>query len=90
MKLPGKTKPQVEKEQQQKEAERKVAEAKRELERIDMAAIRPLRAKLNGSDTEEDRNRLAELEQQAEEQRAIVQEYESSESEDESVACSLT
>ena len=82
MKLPGKTKLQVEQEQQQKEAERKVAEAKQELERIDMESIRPLRAKLNGSDTEEDRNRLAELEQQAEEQRAIVQEYESSESED--------
>ena len=82
MKLPGKTKLKIKQEQQQREAERKVAEAKRELERIDRAAIRPLRAKLNGNDTEEDRNRLAELEQQAEEQRAIVQEYESSESED--------
>ena len=75
-------KAEVEQQRQQRETEKVIKAAKRELEHIDMAAIRPLRAKLNGNDTEEDRNRLAELEQQAEEQRAIVQEYESSESED--------
>lgn len=74
MTLPGKTKPQVDQEQQQREAERTVAEAKQELERIDMAAIRPLRAKLNGNDTQADRDKLAELEAQADEQRKIIRE----------------
>lgn len=46
--------------------EERIAQLKSELEEIDRQAIRPLRAIAAGNDTEEDREKLAELEEQAE------------------------
>lgn len=46
--------------------EEKIAQLKSELDEIDRLAIRPLRAIAAGNDTEEDREKLAELEEQAE------------------------
>lgn len=58
------------------EPEVTVAELKSELEEIDKQAIRPLRAIAAGTDTEEDRETLAELERQAEAVRSQLAELE--------------
>lgn len=49
--------------------EERIAQLKSELEELDRQAIRPLRAIAAGTDTEEDRAILADLEQQAAELR---------------------
>lgn len=46
--------------------EDRILSLKNQLEELDRQAIRPLRAIAAGNDTEEDRNRLAELEERAE------------------------
>lgn len=46
--------------------EEHISQLKNELEELDRQAIRPLRAVAAGNDTEEDRDKLAELEEQAE------------------------
>ncbi len=51
-------------------------ELKGQLEELDLQAIRPLRAIAAGTDTEEDRAVLAELEEQAEQIRAQIGELE--------------
>lgn len=58
------------------ESEVSAEELKRQLEELDLQAIRPLRAIAAGTDTEEDRAVLAELEEQAEEIRAQLAELE--------------
>ncbi|MDE6724524.1 MAG: hypothetical protein K2J79_02870 [Ruminiclostridium sp.] len=52
--------------------EERIAQLKSELDEIDRQAIRPLRAIAAGNDTEEDRENLAELEEQAEEIRLQI------------------
>lgn len=56
--------------------EKRIAQLKIELEEIDRQAIRPLRAIAAGTDTEEDREVLADLEQQAAELRQQLDEIE--------------
>lgn len=46
--------------------EERIEQLKSELDKLDRQAIRPLRAIAAGNDTEEDRNRLEALEEQAE------------------------
>lgn len=46
--------------------EKRILDLKNQLEELDRLAIRPLRAIAAGNDTEEDREKLAELEEQAE------------------------
>jgi len=57
--------PEPEKTQAEKDAER-VSEIKSELQRLDSESVRPLRAINAGTDTAEDRDKLAELDSQAE------------------------
>lgn len=59
--------------------EQQIAELKSELEEIDRQAIRPLRAIAAGTDTEEDRAALADLEEQAEQIRSQIAELEGEE-----------
>lgn len=56
--------------------EQQIAELKSELEEIDRQAIRPLRAIAAGTDSEEDRAVLADLEEQAERIRSQIAELE--------------
>ncbi len=56
--------------------EERIAQLKSELDEIDRLAIRPLRAIAAGTDTEEDREILADLEQQAAELRRQLDELE--------------
>lgn len=57
-------------------AEEKAEELKAQLDEIDRQAIRPLRAIAAGTDTEEDREMLAELERKAEAVRSQIAELE--------------
>lgn len=59
--------------------EQQIAELKNQLDEIDRQAIRPLRAIAAGTDTEEDRETLAELERQAEAIRSQIAELEGDE-----------
>ncbi|MDE6580081.1 MAG: hypothetical protein K2K41_06070 [Ruminiclostridium sp.] len=56
--------------------EERIAQLKAELDEIDRQAIRPLRAILTGNDVEEDREVLADLEEQAKELRERLSELE--------------
>ena len=56
--------------------EERIAQLKAELDEIDRLAIRPLRAILTGNDAEEDREVLADLEEQAKELRERLSELE--------------
>lgn len=56
--------------------EERILQLKSELDEIDRLAIRPLRAIAAGTDTEEDREILADLEQQAAELRRQLDELE--------------
>ncbi len=57
--------PEPEETQTEKDAER-ISEIKSELQRLDLESVRPLRAINVGTDTAEDRDRLAELDAEAE------------------------
>ncbi|MDE6725086.1 MAG: hypothetical protein K2J79_05720 [Ruminiclostridium sp.] len=56
--------------------EEKILALKNQLEDLDKLAIRPLRAIATGTDTDEDREKLADLEQQAAELRQQLDELE--------------
>lgn len=61
----------------------RILSLKNQLEELDRQAIRPLRAIAAGTDTEEDREILTNLERQAEELRSQIDELESNTGEEE-------
>lgn len=63
----------TEEEKAQEEAERRMREIKTELYELDLQAIRPLRAILAGTQTEEDLEKIKEIETMAKELRIKIQ-----------------
>ncbi len=60
-----KTESEIEAENKQKEKENKIENLKNQLSILDNLAIRPLRAILSGNSTEDDNNKLIEIEEEA-------------------------
>lgn len=65
--------PQYNEEQAQLESERRMQEIKTELYELDLEAIRPLRAILAGTQTDEDLEKIKEIETKAKELRIKIQ-----------------